>query len=153
MPVRFVIAENGYALLTQLDGQWTEIAALSGGAGALLPVARAVNEGALERAIEVAEDWLMPHVARLRGEALEVSDPTGRLKAALEARITIVPDTWSITEIEALFLLLVEQATGRTPPQDTPQWRLFMADVTVLRELAHHGKVKGLHITCQQTAR
>jgi hypothetical protein len=146
MPVRFVIAENGYALLMQLDGPWTEIAALPGGARALLPAPCSVDEGALERAIEVAEDWLIPHAARLRGETLEVSDPTGRLKAALKARLSIIPDTWSISEIEALFLRLVNLATGRTPPQDALEWPLFMADVTMLRELAHHGQVRGLQI-------
>jgi hypothetical protein len=146
MPVRFVIAENGYALLTQLDGPWTEIAALPGGARALLPAARSVDEGALERAIEVAEDWLMPHAARLRSEILEVSDPTGRLKAALKARLSIVPDAWSIVELETLFLRLVDLATGRMPSQDALEWPLFMADVTMLRELAHHGQVRGLRI-------
>lgn len=146
MSARFVIAENGYALLTELDGQWTEIATLPSGAGALLPVSRPVDEGALERAIEVAEDWLMPHAARLHGETLEVSDPTGRLKVALKARLSIVPDPWSIMEIEALFLRLVDLATGRFPPQDTLEWPLFMADVLMLRELAHHGQVKGLQI-------
>jgi hypothetical protein len=105
-----------------------------------------VDEGALERAIEVAEDWLMPHAARLRGETLEVSDPTGRLKAALKTRLSIVPDAWSIAEIEALFLRLVDLATGRMPPQDALEWPLFMADVTMLRELAHHGQVRGLRI-------
>ena len=146
MPVRFVIAEGGYALLTEVGGHWIEIAALPSGARALLAVSRPVDEGALERAIEVAEDWLMPHAARLRGETLEVSDPTGRLKAALKARLSIVPDAWNIMEIEALFLRLVDLATGRFPPQDGLEWPLFMADVLMLRELAHHGQVKGLQI-------
>jgi len=146
MPVRFVIAEEGYALLTEMGGHWTEIAALPSGARALLPGLRRVDEGALERAIEVAEDWLMPHAARLRGETLEVSDPTGRLRAALKARQSIVPDAWSTLEIEALFLRLVDLATGRFPPQDALEWPLFMADVLMLRELAHHGQVKGLQI-------
>ena len=44
MPVRFVIAENGYALLTQQDGPWSEIAALPSGARALLPAARSVDD-------------------------------------------------------------------------------------------------------------
>lgn len=146
MPVRFVIAENGYALLTQQDGPWSEIAALPSGARALLPAARSVDEGALERAIEVAEDWLMPHSARLQSEILEVSDPAGRLRAALKTRLSIVPDAWSIVELETLFLRLVDLATGRMPPQDTLEWHLFMADVTMLRELAHHGQVRGLRI-------
>lgn len=146
MPVRFVIAEEGYALLTEVSGHWIEITALPRGARALLPASRSVDEGALERAIEVAEDWLMPHAASLRGETLEVSDPTGRLTAALKARLLIIPDAWSIKEIEALFLRLVDLATGRFPPQDGLEWPLFMADVLMLRELAHHGQVKGLQI-------
>lgn len=88
----------------------------------------------------------MPHAARLRGEVLEVSDPTGRLKAALKARLSIIPNAWSIKEIEALFRRLVDLATGRMPPQDALEWPLFMADVTMLRELAHHGQVQGLQI-------
>jgi hypothetical protein len=146
MAVRFEITDNGYALLTPVDGQWTKFAALAGGARALLPAARSVDEGALERAIEVAEDWLMPHATRLRGEILEVSDPSGRLKAALEARLSVVPDVWSVTDIEALFLRLVDLATGRKSPRDTPEWLLFMADVTMLRELAHHGQVAALQV-------
>lgn len=146
MPVRFVIAEDGYALLREMGGHWSEIAALPGGARALLPAAGSVDEGALERAIEVAEDWLMPHAAHLHGETLEVSDPTGRLKAALMALLPIVPDAWSTMEIEALFLRLVDLATRRWPPQDALEWPVFVADVTMLRELAHHGQVKGLHI-------
>jgi hypothetical protein len=146
MSARFVIAENGYALLMERDGQWIEIAALPGGARALLPASRPVDEGALERAIEIAEDWLMPHAARLRGETLEVSDPTRRLNAALKARRPIVPDAWSTMEIEALFLQLVELATGLFPPQDALEWPVFVADVTMLRELAHHGQVKRLQV-------
>lgn len=146
MSVRFVIAEDGYALLTEVDGHWTGIAELPGGAIALLPAARSVDEGALERAIEVAEDWLMPYAARLRGETLEVSDPMGRLKAALKSRLSIVPEAWSITEIEALFLRLVDEATGRFSPQGALEWPVFLADVLMLRELAHHGQVKGLRI-------
>lgn len=146
MSARFVIAENGYALLTERDGQWTEIAALPGGAKTLLPVSRPVDEGALERAIQVAEDWLMPHAARLRGETLEVGDQTGRLKAALKTRLSVAPEAWSITEIEALFLRLLDLATGRSPPQDALEWPVFVADVLMLRELAHHGQVKGLRI-------
>lgn len=88
----------------------------------------------------------MPHAARLRGETLEVSDPTGRLNAALKARRPIVPDACSTMEIEALFLQLVELATGRLPPQDALEWPVFVADVTMLRELAHHGQVKGLQV-------
>jgi len=40
MPVRFVTAEEGYALLTEVGGQWAEIAALPNGARALLPEMR-----------------------------------------------------------------------------------------------------------------
>lgn len=49
-------------------------------------------------------------------------------------------------EIEALFLQLVDLATGRLPPQDALEWPVFMADVTMLRELAHHGQVKRLQV-------
>lgn len=49
MSARFVIAENGYALLMERDGQWIEIAALPGGARALLPASRPVDECALEK--------------------------------------------------------------------------------------------------------
>lgn len=146
MPVRLVIAENAYSLLVEQDGAWTELAALPGGAAALIPSTSAVGEAGLEHAIEVAEDWLMPHATRLRGETLEVSDPTGRLKTGLRELLSVGAGAWSIEDVEGIFRRLVDLTTGRSPSPAALSRPFFIADVLLLRELAHHGRVRELRI-------
>jgi hypothetical protein len=147
MPARLVISAEAYSLLVVQGGGWTEVAALPGGAAALIPSTRAVGEAGLEHAIEVAEDWLMPHAARLRGDSLEVSDSTGRLKAGLHDVLSVGAATWSIEDVEAIFLRLVHLATGRSPSPGVLDRPFFLADVLLLRELAHHGRVRELRIS------
>ena len=84
MAARLVIAESAYALLENHDGARAELASLPRGASALLDPTRPIGERQWEPAIEIAEDWLMPHAARLRGEDFEVEDATGRLTSGLQ---------------------------------------------------------------------
>jgi hypothetical protein len=146
MAVRLVIADNAYALAESRDGAWAEVAALQGGSEALLASARPMGESALEAAIEKAEDWLMPHAARLRGEVLEVSDPSGRLKWGLAEVLSSTTDVWSVDDVEQLFLQLVDMTTGRQPAPAVQGRQRFVADVLLLRELAHHGQLRELRL-------
>jgi hypothetical protein len=146
MPVRFVLSEENYVLLEERQGEWAELAVLAGGAAALVRPARPLDEAELEGAIEIAEDWLMPHARRLRGEVLEVTDETGRLGSGLDAVLSEPRREWSIDEFETLFLRLVDMVTGRKPPAAVEARELFVADVLILRELAHHGQVGALRL-------
>lgn len=144
--MRLVIAVNGYTLAQLQGNEALAIAFLPRGAEALLSSAQPVNEGRLEAAIETAEDWLMPHTARLRGEVLEVEDVTGRLKAGLRDVLSVTPSEWRIDDIERFFLSLVEMATGRTAPPVLQGKSAFIADVLLLRELAHHGQLSAIRL-------
>lgn len=125
MPVRLVLSQNQYALLQERDGRWAELAVLDGGAAVLLPPTRPVDEVRLEAAIEIAEDWLMPHARGLRGKVLEVNDPTGRLKCGLDEVLSEARREWSIEEFESVFLRMVEMATARNLPRALQGRQLF----------------------------
>lgn len=148
MAARLQIEDGAYSLYLDEgeDGQWRRLASLPAGARALLPAARAVDAGALEQAIEIAEDWLMPHAARLQGRMLEVEDGTGRLRSGLREVLSVEAVEWSVADVEAAFLRLVDLATGRVPAAVVQERPLFVADVLLLRELAHHGRVRGLRL-------
>jgi hypothetical protein len=146
MPARLAISETAYSLLEARDEQWVELACLPAGADALLVPARAIDEGALEAAIELAEDWLMPHAARLRGEVLHVDDATGRLEAGLEEVLSVTGSEWTVDEIEGFFLRLVDMSTGRHPSPALQARQRFVADVVMLRELAHHGRLRAIRL-------
>ena len=111
-----IIGDGPYALQRERGGEWTELAVLAGGAGTLLGETRPLGEASLEAAIERAEDWLMPHAASLQDQVLEAIDATGRLKPGLERVFGVSSSEWTVQELEALFLSLVEMATGRKPP-------------------------------------
>lgn len=140
---RVVLDAGGYRLGVEEPPGWRELAALAGGARALLP---AVNDAALERAIETAEDWLMPHAAQLQGRVLAVQDPTGRLREGLHAVLHLQRTAWSVADVEAAFLQLVDQVTGAVPSAAALARPAFVADFLLLRELAHHGSVQGLRL-------
>lgn len=146
MAARLVINEGRYALLADEQGHWREIAVLHGGASALLPPTRLVDEGRLEAAIEKAEDWLMPHAPRLRGQVLEVIDATGRLASGLDAVLPVATRDWTVDDVEAFFLRLTDAATGRRPSSALDGRQLFIADIVLLRELAHHGQLLTIHM-------
>jgi hypothetical protein len=147
MTARLIIAENTYVLQQRArDASWDELAVLAGGASALLPTMHAVDEPGLEMAIELAENWLIPHAARLRGEVLEVSDATGRLKSGMESVLSVCSESWTVADLELLFLRLVDLATGRLPSPALEGRHAFAADLLVLRELAHHGAVREIRL-------
>lgn len=146
MGFRLLITDSAYVLSQVRDGQWVELSRLPDGARALLPGARALDEGQLEAAIQVAEDWLAPHVAGLQGEVLEVSDVTGRLLSGLAAFVASTERSWRIEAIERAFLQVVDLATGRVAPPRLQTYRSFVADLLLLRELAHHGRVSSVRL-------
>lgn len=137
-----LIIELGAYRLRQGDaGAWTELAVLPGGARTLLGQSMVLDEHHLESAIAMAEDWLMPHAAAMQGAVLQICDTTGRLRAGL---LTVLQEpglTWTLEAMEQVFLRMVDLATGRTPPEALQIQAAAMADLLVLRELAHHGKV------------
>lgn len=145
MDARLVISRSAYALQVARNGDWEEHARLPGGAGALLP-ASLPGEAALERAIEVAEDWLMPHVAGWAGGMLEIEDATRVLERGLEQVLGAVGDAWSNREIEAMFLRMVDLLTGRNMPAALHDQREFVAALLLVRELVHHGKISGVRL-------
>lgn len=146
MVARLLIADSAYVLSQTRGGAWVELARLPDSAQALLPGVRALDEGQLEAAIQVAEDWLTPHAAVLQGEALEVSDMTGRLQSGFVAVLASTKRTWSIESLERAFLKVVDLATGRIPPSHLKGHRAFVADLLLLRELAHHGRLSSVRL-------
>lgn len=108
------------------------VARLDGGAAALLPDAGTpLRELDLEAAIERAEDWLMPFSKPLEALELQVDDATGRVRRSLggQARYTV-------DEVEQAFSR-THDAVVRSRVVD----REGTADVVLLRELAHHGRL------------
>ena len=146
MNLRLVISNNAYVLAQAPDGVWAEFAVLPGGSDALLPAARPMGAAALEAAIEISEDWLMPHTARLRGEVLEVSDASGRLKSGVADVLASNTTAWSVDDVEQFFLRLVDLTTGRAPAPAVHGRHSFVADVLLLRELAHHGQLREIRL-------
>ncbi|MBL0422501.1 hypothetical protein JI739_19300 [Ramlibacter sp. AW1] len=136
-----IISEATYVLQQESEAGWNDRAVLNGGASALLPAMRPLDEASLEMAIEVAENWLMPHARHLRGDVLEVSDTTGRLTSGLMDVMSESATSWSVADLEQLFLRMVDLATGRIASPALEGRRAFAADLLILRELAHHGDV------------
>lgn len=148
MSTRLLIAADGYVLSRQEGGNWIERGRLAGGAAALLPAAGPIGEAQLEAAIERAEDWLMPHAAPLQGETLEVRDETGRLVKGLRDGCAADAREWRTAELEELFLRLVDRALGRGAASQAGD-PAFVADVVLLRELAHHGRLDAVRIVAE----
>ena len=147
MASRLLITDSAYMLSQTRDRQWIELSRLSGGALALLPGVRTLDEGQLEAAIQVAEDWLAPHAAGLRDEVLDVTDVTGRLLAGLGAVVASKERTLRIEALERAFLQVVNLATGRVMPPHLRAQSLFVADLLLLRELTHHGRLSSVQLT------
>lgn len=146
MAARLVIAATAYRLQHARSDAWDDVAVLAGGAETILASNRPVNEARLEAAIEAAEDWLMPCAPGLRGETLEVRDEAGRLKAGMESVLSVTTRRWSVADVESFFLALVDAATGRHPSPLLAGRQSFVADLVVLRELAHHGRLAAIHV-------
>ena len=122
------ITEDAYVL--RLDGQ--VLLRLDGGATALLSGAgERLRELDIEAAIERSEEWLMPSSRLLQGLELTVHDATGRTGAVLGNQASL-----DLPQIEQAFTLAhASVARGRDPS------RGGVADVVLLRELAHHGRL------------
>lgn len=141
MTARLAISEDRYVLQQASDAGLNDLAVLPGGASALLPATRPLDEACLELAIEVAENWLMPHARQLRGDVLEASDTTGRLASGLKDVLSAQSTTWGVADLEQLFLRMVDLATGKVAHPALEGRQAFAADLLMLRELAHHGAV------------
>lgn len=146
MTARLIISEATYVLQQETDAGWNDLAVLNGGANALLPASRPLDEAGLEIAIEVAENWLMPHARHLQGDVLEVGDTTGRLASGLKDVLSEQSSTWGIADLEQLFLRMVDLATGRVAHPALQGRQAFAADLLMLRELAHHGAVRAIRL-------
>ena len=118
------------ACTLRLDGR--VLARLDGGAAALLSGAgERLRELDIEVAIERSEEWLMPSSRLLQGLELKVHDATGRMRSMLGAS-----GSFTLDEVEQAFARAHDAvAPGR------PVSRSGVADVVLLRELAHHGRL------------
>ena len=114
----------------RLDGE--VLARLEGGAAALLRGAGVrLREVDIEAAIERSEDWLMPSSKRIEGLDLRVRDATGRVRAALGDQASFTTE-----QVEQAFNRAFD-AVAHGRPIDPES----VADVVLLRELAHHGRL------------
>lgn len=122
------IADDACTL--RLDDQ--VLARLDGGTASLLSGAgERLRELDIEAAIERSEEWLMPSSRLLHGLELKVRDATGRVRGMLG-------------EATSFTLAQVEQAFNRAHDavaHGRPVSREGVADVVLLRELAHHGRL------------
>jgi hypothetical protein len=122
------VRSDAYEL--SVDGE--VIASLEGGASALLPDARdRLREFDIEAAIERSEDWLMPSSKRFQGLDLRVRDAEGRSRAALGNASSFTPE-----QVERAFDRAFD-AVAHARPIDPAS----VADVVLLRELVHHGRL------------
>ena len=146
MSAHLLITDRTYVLSLLQNGRSTDLAQLEGAAQCLLPAHLPVSEGLLEAAIEMAEDWLMPHATRLQGKVLEVTDTSGSLRAGLVSVLSSNARQWTVEELEQSFLRLVDEAAGRVVSESLQTHRPFLAHLLLLRELAHHGRVSGIQL-------
>ena len=109
-----------------------------GGAAALLSGAgERLREADVEAAIERAEDWLMPSSKSLEGLELRVHDATGRVRESLGGQASCTVD-----QLEQAFTR-AHDAVAHARVSD----REGIADVVLLRELAHHGRLSSVVLT------
>jgi hypothetical protein len=119
------ILENAYEL--SLGGH--PLTRLEGGPLALLADAGlTLRDVDVEAAIEHAEDWLMPTSKSFQGFALHVRDTPGRLRERLGAHASLTPED-------------VESAFSRALDRKRTLGRESIADLVLVRELVHHGKL------------
>jgi hypothetical protein len=114
----------------RLDGE--SLARLEGDAAALLSGAGTrLREFDIEAAIERSEDWLMPSSRRFQGLELQVRDVTGRLRRSLGE-----PSSFTSEAIEQAFNRAFDAVAHGRPIEPES-----VADVVLLREVAHHGRL------------
>lgn len=143
---RLDLSPNAYTLSAWQDGSWQELARLDGGAGHLLPAKSQIDDYRLEVAIQHAEDWIGPHAQGMHGQVLEVNDTLGRMREGLQTVLGVQAHSWDIEGIEQCFRQAVDLATGRVVPAALRERWEFMADLLLVRELAHHGKVAAIDL-------
>lgn len=141
MQARLII-DGSYRLARLHEGIWVELAVLAGGAHAVLPDGRPVDQAALETAIDHAEDWLMPHAVALRGAELEVIEAVGRLDAGLQDVFSSDSRQWDTAQLESLFQQLDYMTARPHLAASLEGHRETVAAIVLLRELAHHGKLE-----------
>jgi hypothetical protein len=138
-PVCLDVLEDAYVLSAggHLLGR------LAGGADALM--ARSRSDAALrpedvERAIEKAEDWVMPLVKAGSGRALLVHDGRGLLRERLPGEAA-----FDLAAIELAFVRAFDAVAFQRPIA-----RAFVADIVLVRELMHHGALVTARFTPAQ---
>jgi hypothetical protein len=141
MVVRLLILDEAYVLSTAQDGRPIELARLPGGAEAMGPLHSPVDESQFESAMQVAQNWLSPHAAALRGQVLEVADETGRLEYGLREVLGVNERVWHIQDLEMRFQSVEGLSLGILAPQALPMHPHFVLDLLLLRETAQHGQV------------
>ncbi|HSI53720.1 MAG: hypothetical protein ACAH21_04725 [Ramlibacter sp.] len=146
MEARLTITASSYVLSYQKDGAWIEVAALPGGSTALLPGDGLPDDAALEMAIERAEDWVMPHATGLSGGQLEVIDSAGRLGSGLQEVFASQQRQWSVAQLESLFNEIAFRSARPHTAATLVLHRAFVADLVLLRELAHHAKLQQVRL-------
>lgn len=146
MLTRLVIDASSYRLSRRVGQDWIELAVLAGGANALLKPGRPIDQRALEAAIDHAEDWLMPQMTQISGAHLDVIDATGRLESGLQEVLATDSRQWDTGQLEALFLE-IDFMSARPHLMARLDGRAhFVADMVLLRELAHHAKLQGVRL-------
>jgi hypothetical protein len=121
------------------------IARLDGGSAALVPGTGALRDIDIEAAIERSEDWLMPFSKLLSGLELRVRDETERVRKVMGEQ-----GSFTAEDVEQVFTRVFD-AVGRGRAID----RYAVADVVLVRELVHHGRVSrvGLETKVRQALR
>ena len=133
------IRADAYEL--RLDGE--VLGRLAGGAATLLSGAgERLRELDIETAIERAEEWLMPSSRRFQALELQVHDATGRLRTVLGNQAS-----FTLAQIEDVF-----DRTHAAVVRGHVTDRAAVADVVLLRELAHHGRLSRLVLQHQLAA-
>jgi hypothetical protein len=129
--LQLIIASDAYELRFDHDS----LTRLDHGAAALLAgAAERLREIDIERAIERAEDWFMRFSKSFDSLQLEVRDTTGRLRRQLGKQAV-----YTLEQAEQAFTRVHDAVVhGEVSDRDA------VADVVLLRELAHHGRLSSI---------
>lgn len=147
MAARLIINEKRYTLAAQREGEWVDIAMLNGGANALIADTALLADVVIEHAIDLAEEWLMPHARTLKGETLWIDDIAGHFRTGLLEILSVKASKFSVLDIEDHFLEVVALAAGRSGSLALRHRNHFVADLILVRELSHHGGLTNLQLS------
>lgn len=145
MAARLTLSNTDYMLSLSVNDAWVELACLQGGASTLISAHDALNDVAIERAIDAAEDWLMPYAKSLRGHTLFIQDVAGNFGAGLRNVLNVGVRQFSVADIEDYFLQVLALVT-RPSGLSTFRDQNFVATLVLVRELAHHGGLRSLQL-------